>query len=35
MNFANFNPDQRRTLLADDDEAARLIAAGVLQLLKF
>jgi CheY-like chemotaxis protein len=32
---AQWSPDSRRVLLADDDEAVRLIAARVLQLLKF
>lgn len=32
---ASWSPDSRRVLLADDDEAVRLIAARVLQLLKF
>ncbi len=32
---ATWSPDSRRVLLADDDEAVRLIAARVLQLLKF
>lgn len=32
---AAWSPDSRRVLLADDDEAVRLIAARVLQLLKF
>ncbi len=32
---SQWSPDSRRVLLADDDEAVRLIAARVLQLLKF